>query len=637
MLRRVGLIILIAFISFSLITGCRTKPTAVPPTEKSDKPSKTAEPEKPAPAKGFKGRTLVQGIPDQALGYPVSVHQGKDGTIYILDVYATDGMIKKFNVQGKFLGRFGKVNDGLKLPVDLTVDSDGNAYVADMDKNKVIVLSQNGEKQGEIGPGGDEENQFIPRSVALDPDGNLLVLSFDSVWRFSPSGELLSKFGGRGDGPGEFGAEGSEFYLGPNSLDIDSSGNIYVADTLNLRIQVFSPKGDFIRQIDNEDTEGIFTEIYDIAVDDDGYVYVTDTGSYNVYKLDKSGKISDTLGGMGSREGRFGCVGIEGIGPTGISMGQDGTLIAVDPYNHRIEVFSRQGDFLNSVGTSVPISFIYPHNVAVDSGGNLLVTAGDQYYIDPLNFKALKFDSSGRLLNELVSGYNSGRFVNPTDIETGPSDHIYVLDVDMVQRFDSKGRFLVNFGGRGGATGNFGIADLYGVEFGPTGVAVDEDGNIYVCDIYNSRIQKFSPSHQFIDAIGFADPFDLVIDDSGNMYVLNSRRASITKLDPDGRKLIEFGRYGTDAEALALSDETGELTGPQGIFVDSQGRVYIADTYNHRIVRYTKSGEFDTAFGEFGSEDGQLAYPRGIVLNSNNELIVADYGNHRIQKFLISD
>lgn len=251
-----------------------------------------------------------------------------------------------------------------------------------------------------------------------------------------------------------------------------------------------------------------------------------------------------------------------------------------------------------------------------------------------LNFKAMKFDTTGRLLYELISGYNSGRFVNPQDVAASPSGSIYVLDVDMVQCFDSRGRFLVNFGGRGDTPGNFGVSDMFGIELGPPGLAVDGDGNIYVCDIYNSRIQKFSPTQQFIESFDVENPFDIAIDDEGNMFVLNSKKASITKLGPDGKVLLTFGRAGTDAEGLALSDETGELSGPMGIAVDSKGRVYVSDTYNHRIVRYTKSGEFDAAFGEFGSGDTNLAYPKGIAVTADGDIIVADYGNHRIQMLL---
>ena len=75
------------------------------------------------------------------------------------------------------------------------------------------------------------------------------------------------------------------------------------------------------------------------------------------------------------------------------------------------------------------------------------------------------------------------------------------------------------------------------------------------------------------------------------------------------------------------------LLHPTGITSDASGKIYVADNFNHRIVKYSESGVFERSFGSSGSEPGKLSNPFGIVASSNGNLYVSDYGNHRISIF----
>jgi DNA-binding beta-propeller fold protein YncE len=123
---------------------------------------------------------------------------------------------------------------------------------------------------------------------------------------------------------------------------------------------------------------------------------------------------------------------------------------------------------------------------------------------------------------------------------------------------------------------------------GPTDVAVDESGHVYVADTYNDRIQKFTSSGQFLTAWG-----------------------------GDG-------------------DGDGQFSRPGGVAVDTSGNVYVVDTGNHRIQKFTSLGDFLTAWGSEGSGNGQFDNPRGVAVDTSGNVYVADTRNHRIQKFTSS-
>src|ERR671919_232924 len=168
---------------------------------------------------------------------------------------------------------------------------------------------------------------------------------------------------------------------------------------------------------------------------------------------------------------------------------------------------------------------------------------------------------------------------------------------------------------------------------------------IYVPDYYNQRIQKFTNDGQFITMWGgsygeadgeFANPHGVAIDSEGNVYVSERSGLRIHKFDPDGNFIAKWGSEGTgDGQFQHLHDiaigpgGNGENASQSGI----NEFVYTTDTELFNVQKFTTEGEFIASWGNEGEGDGQFNQPEGIDVDSLGRVIVADTGNNRIQIF----
>ncbi|WP_211530771.1 PKD domain-containing protein [Methanocalculus chunghsingensis] len=182
--------------------------------------------------------------------------------------------------------------------------------------------------------------------------------------------------------------------------------------------------------------------------------------------------------------------------------------------------------------------------------------------------------------------------------------------------------FIGSFGTSGSGDGEF---------LTPIGIAVDIQGNIYVADTDNHRIQMFDGYGSFIRQWGgegvadggFSQPRGVAVDDSGRIYVADTGNNRVQVFAQNGSHLLSFGSYG--------SGEYGLLQ-PSGIAVDA-AYIYIADTGNNRIQIFTKSGTHIRFLGGSGTSEGRFRYPSGVTVDNMGNLYVMDEINSRIQKF----
>ncbi|MBN1964580.1 MAG: NHL repeat-containing protein, partial [Anaerolineae bacterium] len=177
----------------------------------------------------------------------------------------------------------------------------------------------------------------------------------------------------------------------------------------------------------------------------------------------------------------------------------------------------------------------------------------------------------------------------------------------------------------------------------PRDVAVSDDGLIYVTDSLNHRIQVFDEQGNLVNAWGtmevgehgeatggnFNQPWGLDIGPDGNIYVADTWNHRIQVFTPDGEFIRAWGQLGQLQEGEAPVD----FWGPREVLVDDEGLVYVADTGNKRIRVYTAEGELVREIGIGGAGAGQLNEPVGLAMSPDGRLFVADTWNRRIQVF----
>jgi uncharacterized protein (TIGR03663 family) len=162
----------------------------------------------------------------------------------------------------------------------------------------------------------------------------------------------------------------------------------------------------------------------------------------------------------------------------------------------------------------------------------------------------------------------------------------------------------------------------------PRGLAVDQNGNLFVADTKNNRVQKLSPNGEVLGVWGtqgeapgqFKDPHGIAVAPDGSVYVADTWNHRIQQFDNNGTYIRHWTEPG--------------FWGPRAVAVSAEGNVYVADTGNKRISSFTRDGKELETWGTDGSAPKQFIEPVGVAVTDNDEIIVCDTGNRRLQAFL---
>jgi YD repeat-containing protein len=222
-----------------------------------------------------------------------------------------------------------------------------------------------------------------------------------------------------------------------------------------------------------------------------------------------------------------------------------------------------------------------------------------------------------------ATGTGNGQLKAPSDVAVDPQGNLWVADKsnNRVQKFNSKGEYVSKFGSEG--TGN-------GQLKGPSALALDTKGNIWVVDHGNHRVQKFTENGVYVSQFGtygssngqLNGPEGIAIDPKGNIYVSDSSR--VQKFTEKGEFLLRVGTKGSGA---------GQISEPGGMAIGPGGNVWIADWANNRVAVFTEGGEFVRQFGSSGTGDGQFKHPNSIDVDGKGYVWVGDHENGRVEAF----
>ncbi len=277
----------------------------------------------------------------------------------------------------------------------------------------------------------------------------------------------------RGLGEFFFGKGPIGVLMGPYDVAVDRDQRLFVSDTTGGSVHIFDLQRRRYRQ---------FSQLYDdtnllkpVSISlIEGKVYVVDSLLHKVCVFDKEGDFAFAFGAERFKR------------PSGIAYDSASERIFVaDTARHLVAVFSRNGDLLGEFGSRgvEPGRFNYPTHLWVDHKGQLYVS-------DTLNYRIQVFDSQGNFIRSFGrQGDRPGNFAHPCGVATDAAGHIYVVDrqFENVQIFDSRGRILMAFGQEGSGPGRFWL---------PAGLFIDDQNRIYVADCFNKRVQIF----EFLEA-----------------------------------------------------------------------------------------------------------------------------------------
>lgn len=251
-------------------------------------------------------------------------------------------------------------------------------------------------------------------------------------------------------------------------------------------------------------------------------------------------------------------------------------IYVTDTNNKRVQVFDIAGTPIFKFGKEGEGKgqFKFPYGIAGDSQGNVYVS-------DLYNGCISIFDSKGNFVKYFAENDPKDAIIEAPGSFRIINDKLYVTDIKKSKLliFDMNGKKVKELGEPGTNKGQFRA---------PNAVTVDKDGNIYVVDTGNQRVQKFDKDGKFIKIINgspdaneknsvFVNPRGIGIDSRGIIYVVSNLTHFVYGFDQEGKKLFTFGGNGESNTQFSL---------PNGLFVDKDDNVYITDSTNQRVAVY---------------------------------------------------
>ncbi len=524
----------------------------------------------------------------------------------------------------------------------VATDRQGNVFVADHVNHLVLKIAPNGiltiaagnGVRGFSGDGGLATNAALntPLDVAADSRGNVYIADSGTfrVRQVRPNGTIVTVAGGGSGGDG--GPATSAALNSPAGVALDAAGNLIIAESGGRRIRKVAPNG-IISTVAGTGqggssgdggpaTAATLTGPVGVAFDGLGNLYIADTGSHRVRKVDGAGVIT-TLAGDGL------------------------------------------ADYRGDGGPASRASLRGPRNVAADGAGNI-------YISDNGNSRVRKVGPDGIIQTVAGDGVQGTRgddgpalqasLYAPAGIALDAANHLYIGDllVGLVRKVDPAGIITTLAGNLGFRSFPEGAPARQAFLFQPGSVRLDAAGNFHIADQQNARIRQVSADGRVSTLagtgvfgcaadglaataanIGFVG--DVLMESTGTMLFSETGCSRIRRITTRGTLLtvagnpLGLGGFGGDG-----GPATGALLrAPAQMSFDAAGNLYIADQGNGRIRRVTPQGIITTVAGNgqpsFSGDGGPalaagIGAPSGVTFDLQGNLVITSPTIHRVRR-----
>lgn len=332
----------------------------------------------------------------------------------------------------------------------------------------------------------------------------------------------------------------------------------------------------------------------------------------------------------------------------------------------KVTTFVGDGKTGNADGQGTAASLSGPVGIAFDNSGNLYIT---DYYLEHLLYynNMIRKVTPGGLVSTLAGNPNpqgsangqgaAASFFSPNSVAVDADGNVYVADVgnNVIRKITPAG-LVTTFAGSGtpGTTDAIGTLASFSA---PSGITIDGSGNLYVADYSSNLIRKITPAGKVTTLAGggpgtftngtganasFRNPEGVAVDVNGNVYVADVGNNVIRKITPGGQVTTLAGS-GAAGSADNASPLLASFRRPTGVTADIGGNVYVADAGNNIIRKISSAGVVTTLAGSgaLGAADGTGAAatfddPEGVAVDPSGNLYVGDKGNNLVRKISVT-
>lgn len=557
-------------------------------------------------------------------------------------------------------GSYGHTNGSLTdarfyYPAGLVFDSAGNLFVSEPNNAAIrkitpagVVSTFAGSSYGhQDGTGtGAKFGQIV--SIAVDSTDNLYVAddSFHVIRKISPAAVVTTLAGspsssGTADGNGS-----SAQFKTPRGIAVDNAGNVFVADTANNAIRKIAPNGDVSTfaglkgstgSTNGTGTAARFSAPHGLLFDANGNLLVADQENDLIRKISPNAVVSTIAGGsMWGTDGVGTAAGFRG--PRGLAKDTGGNIYIVDSGSHIIRKLATDGTVSTLAGRTVTANrkvegsreaarFMDPEGITVDSDGTILVSESTNIRKIASNGNTSLFVGNYSSAGATDGSGTSARFDSAAGM-TISQGNLFVLERshDTVRKVTAAGLVstLAGTNGASGTTDGTGAAARFN---GPRNAVADASGNLYLTDHLNGTVRRIDGATGAVTTFAgtpgvrnttdgkpgnFYAPYGIAMDRAGNLYVADF--GAIRKITPDGTVSTLAGDGYTAHEITA--DGTGtsaHFMRAEGLVIDSDDNLYVADSQSYTIRKVTPSGVVTTVVGTMGVKGLHTGSLPGVI------------------------